>query len=32
MKELILSLIFALTTLFVVFAANPESDFDYVFL
>ena len=32
MKNIILSLSFALTTLFAVFAANPESDFDYVFL
>lgn len=32
MKKIILSLGFALSTLFAVFAANLESDFDYVFL
>ena len=32
MKKIILSLSFAVSTLFAVFAANPESDFDYVFL
>lgn len=32
MKKIILSLILSLTTIFAVSAANPESDFDYVFL
>ena len=32
MKKIILLLSFALTTLFAVFAANPESDFEYEFL